>query len=419
MPISALLLGAAILFTGHGLQNVLIPVRASLEHFATSAIGAIASAYSVGFVGGCYAIPHMVKRVGHIRAFAVLAASAASVAFAMALLVNPWLWVVLRATAGFCLAGLFMVIESWLNEKSNNANRGQIFSLYMIVNLCSVMTGQLLLASHNPADFVLFSIAGIAIAMALVPVNLTSTAAPTPIRQVRLRLGRLYRMSPVGIVGCFFIGVANGAFGGLGPVYAQRLGLSVGGVALFMSAGVVGGAIAQFPIGKLSDRTDRRLVIIGVCVAAAAIELGLAATGGLASLATVRPLPPSTIIAVVGLLGCTIYTMYALCVAHTNDFIATQDFVEASSGLLMTYGLGAICGPLLAAYLMQHLGPGGLFVFTAAIHVLFALFTIYRIRRRKPVPPAARPEFVQTETTQITPASVILDPRAADSPPST
>lgn len=413
LPVLSLLAGAAVLLLGNGLQGILIPVRASLENFPTSVIGLLASAYSVGFVAGCFLIPYMVRRVGHIRAFAVLAAVAASVVLLLALLPYGWVWTLLRVVSGFCFAGIFMVIESWLNERSTNATRGQIFSVYMIVNLLAVTLGQMLLPTADPADFVLFAVTAMLITLGLVPVALSTSAAPTPIAKVKLRLGRLYRMSPVGVVGCFFIGMTNSAQTGLGAVYAQMLGLSVTGVALYMSAAVVGGALSQFPVGHLSDRMDRRRVIVMVCLAAALLGAVLAKVGDV-SFQTPLNLPsdlsPALLILTAAVFGFCIYPLYSLCVAHTNDYVAPEDFVEASSGLLLTYGLGAILGPFVAAFLMERLGAGGLYVFTAVTHLTFCLFTLYRMTRRAPA--QERTHYVEAGTSRTTPVAIELDPRA-------
>lgn len=424
VSISALLLGAAILLLGNGLQGILLPVRATLEHFSPSTIGLIASAYSLGFVISCRYTPRIVRRVGHIRSFAVLAAIASSVVLLLVLLIHPAVWIPLRLASGFCFAGLFMVIESWLNERADNTNRGQIFSTYMVINLTAVTLGQLMLPLGDPANFTLFAVTAIVVSIALVPIGLTTSAAPQPIQQVQLRLRRLHRMSPVGMLGCFFVGLANGAFGGLGAVFAQSIGMSVTGIALFMSAALIGGALAQLPLGKLSDRIDRREVIALACGFAVIFGLTLAVLGdgqdggsilGLDWLTS--GLQPEVLIAAVALYGCFAYPLYGLCVAHTNDFVSREEFVEASSGLLLTWGIGASIGPLLASNLMELLGLGGLFLFTALVHSTFAAHTLYRMTRRAPVPAEERADFVQQPTTvRTTPVGTALDPRAPDLP---
>ena len=419
-PLTALLLAVAILFFGNGILGVLLPVRATLEAFATTSIGLIAAAYSVGFMVGCLSMPYIVRRVGHIRAFAVCAAIAASGVLVMPLAVHPGVWIPLRALSGVCFAGLFMVIESWLNERATRVNRGQILATYMVINLSAVTAGQMVLPLAAPTGFALFAVTAIAITLALVPVGLTTSSAPQPLRQVRLRLGRLYAMSPVGVVGGFFVGLANGAFGGLGAVFATQIGMSVTGVALFMSAALVGGALAQVPIGRLSDRVDRRKVIAAACALAAVAGgllalLGDARQGGLLVSADVAlaDLSPLALVAVAALFGAAIYPQYSLCVAHTNDFVGREDFVEASSGLLLTWAIGASIGPVVAAFAMDGLGVGGLFLYTAVAHASFAAFTVYRIGQRAPVPPEERAPYVAAgRPSRTTPVAVDLDPRA-------
>ncbi len=423
LPVGALLLGAAILLLGNGLLGILLPVRASFEHFPTTAIGLIASGYSAGFVVGCLGTPHVVQRVGHIRTFAVMAAIAAAVVLTMVLMIQPLVWIFLRMITGVAFAGLYMVIESWLNERASNTNRGQLFATYMVIQLAAITIGQMLLPLGEPGGFRLFVLTAIAITLALVPVGLTTSVAPQPLGEVRLRLARLYRMSPVGVLGCFFVGLANGAFGGLGAIFAQDVGLSRTGVALFMSAALVGGALFQIPLGRLSDRIDRRKVLIIACWLAvlAGGVLALAgdarSAGGLVPPALERlALSPLVLIGAVVVFGGCIYSMYALCVAHTNDFVEREDFLEASSGLLLTWGVGATIGPLLAAFAMERIGLGGLFIYAALVHLLFIAFTWYRTRQRAPLPPDVRPDFVHAGASRTSPVAAVLDPRAPDQP---
>jgi MFS family permease len=422
VSVGALLLGATILLLGNGLIGILLPVRATFESFATTAIGLIASGYSAGFVLGCLSVPHIVRRVGHIRTFAVMAAIAASVVQVMALLVEPLAWILLRAISGVAFAGLYMVIESWLNERASNTNRGQLFATYMVIQLAAITAGQMLLPAGDAAGFGLFAVAAIAITLALVPVGLTSSSAPQPLGTVHLRLARLYRMSPVGVLGCFFVGLANGAFGGLGVVFAQGAGLGTTGVALFMSAALIGGTLFQVPFGRLSDRIDRRRVLMLACLLAviAGAVLGLAGEtrGGailppwLARVAA----QPSVLIGAVAVFGGCIYSMYSLCVAHTNDFVEREDFVETSSGLLLTWGVGAALGPIVAGPLMEWIGLGGLFFYAAVVHLLFIAFIWYRITRRAPLPPETRAEFVQAGHTRTSHVLATMDPRAPEPP---
>jgi MFS family permease len=423
-PLAALLLGASILLLGNGLQSLLLPIRATMEGFSTHSIGFMGAAYPAGFILSCLVTPHLVKRVGHIRTFAVFAAVAGVTVLAYGSFVVPALWVAFRMISGFCFAGLFMVIESWLNEAAQNSNRGQVFSLYMVIQLSSITIGQILIMVADPARFELFALSAAAIILGLVPVGLTTSKAPPPIEIVRLRLDRLYRMSPVGVLGCFFVGMANGAFGSLGPVFAGGAGLSVAEIALFMSAALIGGTLAQVPIGRMSDRMDRRRVIAFSCLLAIAAGLllmlaGDARAGGvlLPSGPFMTELPRGSLIGLALLFGAGVYPLYGLCTAHTNDFVDRSEFVEASSGLLLTWALGATVGPLLAAALMENVGLAGLFVFIAAVHTGFAGFTLWRMTRRTALPPEVRENFVLTAAaSRTTPVSTTLDPRSFDHP---
>ena len=260
------------------------------------------------------------------------------------------------------------------------------------------------------------------ITLSLVPVGLTRSAAPQPIAEVKLRLRRLYSMSPAGVAGCFFVGLSNGAFAGLGPVFATREGLSLAGIALFMSFAVIGGAMAQYPIGRLSDRMDRRRVMLVGLVHRDRRVPGARARGR-----THRRDPRRARRAAdpdrrrcssswPASLGAFIFPLYGLCVAHTNDFVGAQDFVEASGGLMLIYGVGAVVGPLIAAALMQASNVAALFVFIAAVHVALGLFLVYRMRGREAVPAEQRPDFVAAPALRATPAAAALDPRAQEQP---
>ena len=278
-PVAALLLSVALLLMGNGLQGTLLPVRAQLEFFSTLDIGVLGSSYFLGFAAGCYLGPYLVRRAGHIRTFTAMVSLASAVALAHALLLQPPLWWLFRASTGFCFAVLYMVIESWLNEKSTNENRGLVFSIYTIINLTVVTIGQMMLTLASPTAFSLFAVASILVSLAAVPVALTKAPAPAPIAAVHIRVRHLYRLSPVGFAGALAVGLANGSFWSLAPIFAQSKLLAVGttGIAVFMSLAVIAGAAGQWPLGRISDRVDRRKVIVLVCVGAAlaGISMGL------------------------------------------------------------------------------------------------------------------------------------------------
>lgn len=396
--VSALLFSVAILVTGNGLQWTLIPVRASLEAFAPLEIGLLGSSYYLGFALGCLLGGRVIQRVGHIRAFTALTAIASTVVMIHALTSSPAAWWGLRAVTGFCFAGLFLVIESWLNERATNENRGMVMGIYTMINLSVTIVGQMMLTLGDPADFPLFALASILISLAAVPVALTAARPPARLEQARLRPVKLYSRSPVGVVGVLLAGVATGAFWSLGPAYAIAFGADTSEVAVFMSITVLGGALVQWPIGRLSDRWDRRVVVLALCFAGVAAALALALVDG-AGHAVAGVL--------IAIFGASAMPLYAICAAHAFDHVDAGDVVETSSGLLLANGLGAIAGPVAAAALMGPFGPGGLFVATAAAHFLLAVFVARRIRTSKPVPREERSDFDLATTA---PTMVALTP---------
>jgi MFS family permease len=400
-PIAALLLSVAILLMGNGLQGTLLPIRANIADFSTLNIGILGSFYFLGFAAGCVLGPRAVRRVGHIRAFTAMVSIASTIALVHALISNPALWWLLRAATGFCFATLYMIIESWLNERSTNETRGFIFSVYTIINLSVLTLGQLMIVLDDPAEFPLFALASILVSIAAVPVALTTAPAPQPIGEVRIRIRRLFTMSPVGFSGCLAVGLANGSFWALGPVFAQKIGMNVTGIALFMSVTVIAGALGQWPLGRISDRLDRRKVVIGACTAGALAGVGMAVFGVQWD---------RGILAFTFLFGIFAFPLYALSVAHTNDFAAPEDYVEVASGLLLVYAMGAVVGPIIASGLMAILGPEGLFAFTAAVHTGLAVFALQRMRMRARAPEEARAEFTESLLTAQTVAA--MDPSA-------
>ena len=380
IPLVPLLLSIAILLMGNGLQGTLLPVRAGMEAFGSFEIGILGSAYFLGFMAGCLYGPRVVRVVGHIRTFTGMVAVASTVVLVHALVLEPAIWWGLRAITGFCFAVLYMVVESWLNEKSTNENRGLVFSVYTIINLTVITVGQLLLMTADPKSFPLFAFASILVSIAAVPVALTRVDQPAPLEVVQLRLVRLFRISPVGVVGCIAVGVANGAFWSLAPVYAlDAMGDSaVSSVAIFMSIVVIAGAIGQWPLGRLSDRIDRRLVIIGACLGSATAGLGMVLLAAYI---------PYGVFIFGFMFGLFAFPVYALSVAHLNDFITEpSDYVEAASGLLLVFAIGAIVGPTLASAVIDLVGIRYLFAFTATIHIMAAAFCAYRMNVRAPAP---------------------------------
>lgn len=399
-PVLSLLLSAAVLLMGNGLQTILIPVRGGAEGFSALEIGLFGASYYGGLLSGCLLCPQAIARVGHVRSFTAFTAIATLAPLLHAIHPDPVVWSVLRFLTGVCIAGLIMVIESWLNGASTNATRGTILSIYTVINLTVVAAGQMMLGLGDPKSFELFSLVAILTSLAAVPVSLSRSVTPQAPKTARLRLLWLYRVSPVGLAGCFATGLANGAFWSLGPIFASAAALPIASIALFMTAATVGGALLQWPAGYLSDRIDRRRVLLGMAVFAALSAI---------LLASVPSGYPGSILALAALFGSGSIPIYAVSVAHANDFTRREDAVDVSSGLLLSYSIGAVIGPLLASALMAGFGPASLFIYTALMHILFAAFVVFRIRERTAPPPQSRDDFIAVPKTS--PAVFNLDPR--------
>jgi len=406
VPILALLLSTAFLLAGNGMHSLLLPLRGAAEGFTTAEIGLIGTGWAVGFVLGCITAPVVVRRVGHIRAFACSAASAAIIVLLNGIFIEPLAWIFLRVGSGFFLAGAFMIIESWLNERASNESRGTIFAVYLTVTYLSITLGQLGVGAGDPLTTTLFMTGAILFSVAVLPTALSTAASPRPLTRVRIDLRKLYSNSPVAFLTVLLVGIVNGAFGTLAAVWGARIGLSTPLIALMMAITIVSGAVTQVPAGRFSDRTDRRYVIVAGAVAA-----------GLAGLAifVLKPADPAFILVLVGLYGGLTYPLYGLAVAHANDYADASEFVAVSGGLLLLYGAGTMFGPLAASLAMTTLGPEALFLVTASSHALIAGYAFYRTYRRPPIPKGVREAFQTVPSSRaMTPESAALDPRAED-----
>ena len=344
VPLSALFFGLALLLIGLGLQGTLLPVRATMEQFTALEIGLMGTAYFAGFVTGCLRTSYLVRAVGHIRVFAALVGMVSAIPLLHALAVGPLVWLILRAITGFCMAGVYLVIESWLNERTPNRYRGGILAFYTSLNLVAITLGQLLLPLYDPGRFELFVIASVMVSLAAVPVALSTSPSPAPITSVSLRFMRIITHSPSGVAGCAVAGLVSGAFWTLGPVFALKAGLNVTEVSLFMSVIVMGGAFGQLPLGYLSDRHDRRKVLLGALATACVAGVAMYLTAVYESAFLYIP---------AFFYGAASFPIYAVAVSHVNDRISGEDFVETSSGLLLAHGLAAAGGPLIASLVMR------------------------------------------------------------------
>lgn len=399
----ALLLGSGLIFASGALLGLALPMRATLEGFPTYLIGFIGSAFAAGFVAGCLLVPRLVAKVGHVRVFGTMAALVAVTGLVNLLFIHPIAWIVVRAMTGFAFAGATMIIESWLSESSTSETRGSVFARYMIVTLASSVLGQLTVTLYQPAGFEPFAIVAILACLALIPTALSSGRAPEPLHEVRLNFRRLIRLSPIAVVACFGIGLANGAFGTLAPIFGQGIGMPVAGVAFLVAGAIVGGALMQAPVGRLSDRMDRRRLLVGIALAGTVLALGM-------FLVDLRE--PAVVIVVVAMLGGAMHTLYPVAVAHANDRAEKGDFVVVASSLLLIFGGGATFGPAIAAPLMQLGGPRWLFLFLAIVYAVVALHGVWRIHV---APPAEESEhaYVALEPMQsATQEAMYLDPRA-------
>jgi len=380
-----LFLAAALLLAGNGLQGTLVAIRASQEGFPALVIGLMGTAYYAGFLCACRYAPGLIRDVGHIRVFAALAAVAAASALLHVLFIDSYVWIGLRLATGFCFAGLFMVMESWLNDSSANSDRARILSIYATVDLMAVTAAQFLLPAIGPGGFEIFALLSILFAISLVPVALSNRSKPTPPASFKLDLMRIWRVSPLACMGCFAIGLTNSAFRLVGPVYATHIGLDVTGVALFMSAGILGGAVLLYPLGLLSDRFDRRWIVIAASTGASVAGILLTLLSGQDNW---------LIFLGVFLFGAFALPLYSLSVAHGNDQAEPGQYVMISAGLLFFFALGATAGPSIASVIMQHFGPAAFFTYTSSVHGLLVIAALLRLVQRPQINLPTRARFV-------------------------
>ena len=369
----SLLLSYGLLLLANGLFGTLLGVRSQIEGFGTEVVGLIMAAYFLGLLQGALRATLIVAAVGHIRAFAAFASVMSVTALLHVVVVDPIVWCVLRFASGFCMAGMILVTESWLNARSTKRTRGKVMALYMITNYFSAGCGQFLLTVADPGQFQLFSVASIIFSLALVPVLLTRSTAPKPPKRDPLNLRELWRTSPLGLLGSFCAGLVNASFYSLGPVFAFGLGLSIAGTSVFMASVIFGGLLLQYPVGHLSDRMDRRVVLTMVA---------LATSVACVVIAIVSEWDPRWIYLAGAIYGAFSFTVYSLCIAHANDFAPADKLVQTASGLLTAYGFGAFIGPIIAASFMGRLGPEGLFIMSALVSGFLGGFAIFRMRRR-------------------------------------
>ena len=377
-PVAALLIGVSILLTGQGLQGTLLPVRASLEGFSTIAIGIMGAAYFLGFTLGCLKGGELVRRVGHVRVFAAMTALASASPLLHGLVLNASVWSLLRMLTGFCFAVLYVVIESWLNERSTNENRGVVFSTYVMITLTVLAIGQMMILLYDPFQMQLFAIASVLVSLAAIPVALSTSPEPAQPHAVEVGLRGLFKISPAGTLGCLVTGLANSAFWALAPVFTAAVSGDVSLAAWFMTSTVIGGALLQWPLGYLSDKVGRRRTIAGAALIGVIVAVVIVVAADNIGFVGINLLGAAW--------GAVAFPLNALSVAHANDSAEPSNYVMVSGGLLLMYGVGAIIGPFIASMLMTAMSATGLYVYTGIMHLLLVIYVVYRIFRRVSTP---------------------------------
>lgn len=398
-PVQSLLIAIFVMMAGSGFLSTLIGLRLERAGSGTMVIGLVATAYFVGLVVGALRAGNVVRRVGHIRAFAAFVALLSASTLAYALVRHPVPWGALRLIDGLCVAGVFVCLESWLGDRAEAGTRGTILASYMVALYSGQAIGQLLLRSGGGAPHVPFEIASILISLAILPVCLTRSAAPTFAEVASLPMRRLFAASPLGVAGAGITGLLLGAFYGLAAIYARRLGLSFAETATFMTVVILGGVALQWPLGRLSDRYDRRRVIVG----------GFALTLGVSLALATQPMG-ALLLALGFAFGGLSFALYPLSVAHANDRLLPSERVTASGQLVLLYSAGAALGPIGAAAAMTRAGAAGLFLFIALAAGAMLLFSVWRLAATDAVPGEAQQDFQILPRT--TPTAALLDPAA-------
>lgn len=398
LQVSTLLIGVALLLTGHGLQLALIPLRAELMNWDSISVGVLGSFYFGGFLTGCFSIPRLVSIIGHIRCFATLSALMTATILMFALSDSFIVWIVMRFLTGVCISGLYLVIESWLNDQTRNEVRGGVLSTYTAIVLFALATGQLLLRFASLDGGELFIIAGALIALASIPICVSRTAQPSQLSRPAFSPLLVLRISRVAFFGALISGIINSVFYALAPVYGLQIGMEISDIGTMMALGIFGGAFVLFPIGRLSDKQDRRIIIAVIMFIGAMVAI------------IARFLPASFIPLAMFLFGASFMPIQALCLAQASDNIGDQSFLEVGTSLLVINAVGSIIGPLSAAQFMQRFGTQSFFLFNAIVLLLGGILTFIFIRTR--TPNQDHPSKFQVATTAAAQGALEIDPRS-------
>ena len=383
-----LLLGMGVLMLGAGLQSTLLALRATLEGFSPPVTGIIMSCYYVGYLVGTMIAPPLLRRVGHIRVFAALAAVASAAILLQGCFIDAIVWGLMRMLSGLCMAGIYVVAESWLNDRADSDSRGRLFAIYMLVLYVGLGAAQFLLTLSSPTSATPFMLVSVLITLALVPIVLSAQQLPGPAAPGKVRLLDLYRNSPLGVAGVMVSGLISATIFSMGPVYARLSGLTTHGVATFMGVSILSAVLTQYPVGRLSDRIDRRTVIAGICAVATLFA---------AAIVVFKVIPAALYLTLAGLFSGFALTLYSLSVSHVNDKLEPGQMVAASSALLMLNGSAAVVGPILSGGLMAQFGPQAYFATLATLTGALLMYDLWRKWRSHPVPAAKKTPFVGTQ----------------------
>jgi len=390
----ALLLGMAFIMLGNGLQGSLLGVRAMIEGFSVSVTGLVMSGYFLGLVAGSIIVPKIIRRVGHVRTFGALASLASVSILVHLVLIDPWVWWVMRVCTGFAYAGLYIVTESWLNDAAENETRGQLLSLYMLITLGGMAGGQFMLNISSPEDITLFILISVLVSIAVIPILISAARTPAFESTESVSVMQLFRVSPLGVFGIFGSGMASGSIFGVGAVFATRAGFSIREVSFFMGCLILGAILLQFPIGWLSDKLGRRKIIVLTCFLGALVFFALSAAA----------LRGGALYLLIALAGGLTLPLYSLCIAYTNDHLNASQMVAASGALVLANGLGASLGAPTTAFVMDFVGPEGFYQSIGFALTLICLFAVWRATRRQAIDLEQQGEFVAVAPTPLSAA---------------
>lgn len=401
-PVVPVLLGIILIEGALGIVGAVMGIQMAARNVSTFLIGIVFSAYFIGFLAGSLTCERLINRVGHIRAFGVFAVLSAIATLLLAITDNIYAWIAFKVVTGYAIAGAFVVIESWLNDKASEDNRGRIFAVYMLVSWGASGLSPLSLNVANAYGDFLFEISTILLAAAMIPLALTKVGNPEIGHRQSFSILKLIQSSPTGVMCCFASGLLTGGFYSLLPVYVERVGQTPNQLSILIAVGTTAALIVQYPVGYISDHYGRRPVIIGTMAIAAAMALVIGAT---------PQLPFTWLLGMFFVLTAFQSPLYALGVGQTNDYVDRKDFVPAAAGLLFLWGVGASAGPTLIGFIMEWIGPAGLFFYLSAGFALVALFAIYRVFRRRAKTPKEQSDFVPVPNIQNVYGAPELDPR--------